>query len=89
MGNIKNRYTGVNEILVLGINIFHGRRRHCVAEQNPRNSHMRIGWLVNATIWKGRCRYTKLSAIANRPIMVRVSDIILHKGTEQLNPLRQ
>jgi hypothetical protein len=30
----------------LGIDLFHGRRRHCVAWQNPRNPHMRIGWLV-------------------------------------------
>jgi hypothetical protein len=29
------------------IDLFHGRRRHCVAWENPRNPHMRIGWLVN------------------------------------------
>jgi hypothetical protein len=29
------------------IDLFHGCRRHCVAWQNPRNPHMRIGWLVN------------------------------------------
>jgi hypothetical protein len=31
----------------LPIDLFHGCRRHCVAWQNPRNPHMRIGWLVN------------------------------------------
>jgi hypothetical protein len=29
------------------IDLFHGRRGHCVAWQNPRNPHRRIGWLVN------------------------------------------
>jgi hypothetical protein len=29
------------------IDLFHGRRCHWVAWQNPRNLHMRNGWLVN------------------------------------------
>jgi hypothetical protein len=37
---------------LLPIDIFHGRRRHCVTKQNPRNPHMRIGWLVNADNFK-------------------------------------
>jgi hypothetical protein len=32
--------------LFLVEDLFRGRRRHCVAWQNPRNLLMRIGWLV-------------------------------------------
>jgi hypothetical protein len=32
-------------LVMLSIDLFHGRHLHCVAWQNPWNPHMRIGWL--------------------------------------------
>jgi hypothetical protein len=51
------------------IDVFHGRRRHCIAWQNPRNPHMRIGWwLVNEDNFERA--YNAMAAAAVKKIYI-------------------